>query len=406
MVDSPSTSAGATVAELFGGDSARSSTRYARAPLQRVDAPADQLAATYGASGAEANFIFNNRSSEGAERFSNYLGFANEKKYDFNYRVFPSDLGSDISGHYMIININVQVNSEFEPRTNLNKNSTSAFGPANYTVTNEASRVDQLRGITGAGLFSGVQNNTLPSSLNSFDDIVDATSSLFSDTTINLPRRTRKIKEAIALYMPLPTVYTHTNIYQEVNLTSFGFEALKLGGSFFGKAIASGLTQRLGAAAENNAANKILDAAGNLIKKGSAALGVPINPKVEVLFSGTAQRAFRMEILMAPRNEQESITVKNIIDTFRFHAAPELDNIGPIPIFVPPAEFDITFYHKGKENTKIPRINTCALEQIEVDYAPTGVYSTFANGHPVAIRLSLAFRELEILHKQRVAQGF
>jgi hypothetical protein len=113
-----------------------------------------------------------------------------------------------------------------------------------------------------------------------------------------------------------------------------------------------------------------------------------------------------MEILMAPKNEQESITVKNIIDTFRFHAAPELDNIGPIPIFVPPAEFDITFYHKGKENTKIPRINTCALEQIEVDYAPTGVYSTFANGHPVAIRLSLAWRELEILHKERVAQGF
>jgi len=114
-----------------------------------------------------------------------------------------------------------------------------------------------------------------------------------------------------------------------------------------------------------------------------------------------------MEILMAPKNKMESDTVKNIIDTLRFHAAPELDTmIGFIPTFIPPAEFDITFFHKGKENTKIPRINTCALEQIEVDYAPTGVYSTFANGHPVAIRLSLAWRELEILHKQRVTQGF
>jgi hypothetical protein len=404
MVDSPGTSVGAAVKELFGGEAARSSATYALPPLQRVNSPADDLAAIYRNRGVLDDIAASVRSSEAAERFSRYLGFANEKKYDFNYRVFPSELGSDISGHYMIININVQVNSGGEARTKIPM--PNQFRPANYNLTDEASRVDQLRGITGTGLFSGVQNNTLPSNLNSFDDIVDATSSLFSDTTINLPRRTRKIKESIALYMPLPTVYTHTNVYQEVNLTSFGFEALKLGGSFFGKAIASGLTQRLSAAAENNIANRVLDTAGNLIKKGSAALGVPINPKVEVLFSGTAQRAFRMEILMAPRNEQESITVKNIIDTFRFHAAPELDNIGPIPIFVPPAEFDITFYHKGKENTKIPRINTCALEQIEVDYAPTGVYSTFANGHPVAIRLSLAFRELEILHKQRVTQGF
>jgi hypothetical protein len=109
---------------------------------------------------------------------------------------------------------------------------------------------------------------------------------------------------------------------------------------------------------------------------------------------------------MAPKNENESLTIKNIIDTMRYHSAPEISNVGIIPTFIAPAEFDITFYHKGKQNNNIPRINTCALEQIEVDYAPTGVYSTFSNGHAVAIRLSLAFRELEILHKQRVSQGF
>jgi len=404
MPISPGSSVGTIVGELLGGDSAGRTTKYARAPLQRIDSPADQLAAQYNNRGASDSLAESARTSEAAARFSSYLGFANEKKYDFNYRVFPSDLGSDINSHYMIININVQVNDKFEARTKIPL--PNEFGPANYNLTDEASRVDQLRGITGAGLFS-VGNNTLQGNIpTSFSEVVDAGVSLFSDTTINLPRRTRKIKEAIALYMPLPTVYTHTNTYQDVSLTAFGFEALKLGGSFFGKSIASGLTQTLQAAVNNNIANRVLDAAGNLLRKGSAAAGVPINPKIEVLFSHTAQRAFRMEILMAPRNEQESITVKNIIDTMRFHAAPELDSLGPIPIFVPPAEFDIKFYHKGKENTKIPRINTCALEQIEVDYAPTGVYSTFANGHPVAIRLSLAFRELEILHKQRVTQGF
>lgn len=396
MVDSPGTSAGAAVAELFGGDSAQSSARYARAPLQRVDSPADQLAAVYGNQSALDRLTTFSQSTEAAARFSNYLGFANEKKYDFNYRVFPSDLGSDISNHYMIININVQVNSGGEARTNLFKNSTSTFGPANFNVTDEPSRVDQLRGITGTSIIPG-----------SFSDVGDTIYNIVTDpNAVNLPRRTRKIKEAIALYMPLPTVYTHTNVYEEVSLTAFGAQALKLGASAFGKILASGLTQTLGAAVLNNAGGRVFDAASNILRKGATAAGVPINPKIEVLFSHTTQRAFRMEILMAPKNEQESITVKNIIDTFRFHAAPELDNLGPIPIFIPPAEFDITFYHKGKENTKIPRINTCALEQIEVDYAPTGVYSTFANGHPVAIRLSLAWRELEILHKERVAQGF
>jgi hypothetical protein len=46
------------------------------------------------------------------------------------------------------------------------------------------------------------------------------------------------------------------------------------------------------------------------------------------------------------------------------------------------------------------------LERVEVDYAPTGTYATFRNGHPVAVRLSLGFRELEPVHKQRVLQGF
>ena len=54
----------------------------------------------------------------------------------------------------------------------------------------------------------------------------------------------------------------------------------------------------------------------------------------------------------------------------------------------------------------IIRINTCVLERCEVDYAPSGVYSTFTNGHPVAVRLSLGFREIEPVHKKRILQGF
>ena len=62
---------------------------------------------------------------------------------------------------------------------------------------------------------------------------------------------------------------------------------------------------------------------------------------------------------MAPRNEQESLSMRNIIKTLRFHGAPELNFAGTF--WIPPAEFDISFFHNGRENRNIPRINTCVL---------------------------------------------
>jgi hypothetical protein len=273
------------------------------------------------------------------------------------------------------------------------------FGPANFSVTGEYSKVDQLRFGNDVPGIGGL-----------------ASQALQDFSKFNLPRGTRRIKESIALYIPIPTVYTHTNTYEEISLTAFGAQALKLGVTTLGTGIGSAITRRLTDAGGRGAA-RVFDAAGNLIRQGAQLAGTPINPKIEVLFSHTTQRAFKMEILMAPKNENESLTIKNIIDTMRYHAAPEISGLAltgdfgalgsiTLPTFIAPSEFDITFYHKGKQNTNIPKINTCVLDQIEVDYAPTGVYSTFSNGHSVAIRLSLSFRELEILHKQRVAQGY
>lgn len=366
-------------------------------PPATYNTPASQLDTFYASETGGSDYTAT--SEPAISNFSKYLGFTNQGQYDFNYRSFPDDLGSDINSHYMIININVQVNASGDARTNLNQN---GFGPATFTPTGQYSQVDQLRGVTTN--FAG--------SLSSFDSAYSTLSGLYNSAMnggvngINIPRNTRTIKEAIALYMPMPTVYTHTNVYEEVSLTAFGAQALKLGVSAVGKGLAALITRQLDSAASRGA-SRVIDAAGNMIRQGAAVMGHPINPKIEVLFSHTPQRAFRLEILMAPKNQKESETVKNIIDTMRFHSAPEIDSIGGIiPTFIPPAEFDISFYHKGLPNTKIPKINTCALEQIEIDYAPTGVYSTFSNGHPVAIRMSLAFRELEILHKQRVVQGY
>jgi hypothetical protein len=75
---------------------------------------------------------------------------------------------------------------------------------------------------------------------------------------------------------------------------------------------------------------------------------------------------------------------------------------------IPPSEFDISFYYNGELNPNIPKISTCVMESMDVDYAPNG-FSAYEvpgesakmgrTGMPVAIRMSLQFKETEIMTK-------
>ena len=75
-----------------------------------------------------------------------------------------------------------------------------------------------------------------------------------------------------------------------------------------------------------------------------------------------------------------------------------------------PSEFKINFYSKiggdYRENTMIPRIARGVIDRIDVDYAPQGQFSTFSNGHPVASMLTFTFREMRIIGKDNVLQGY
>jgi hypothetical protein len=293
----------------------------------------------------------------------------NQSEYNFQYLVFPNDLGLDSQSHYMIININVP--------TQLLSGGAAAgnyIDQFNLIEPIKRSKVDQLRGFSGLFPISGGgTSGTAPAAA--------------------IPRQTRRIKQSIALFMPTPLVYNSQNIYEEISLTALAGKLGVLG------ARALGINKII--------PKEIRNAAGEVLSTAATVLQSPINPMIEILYTNTPVRQFTFELLMAPRNEKESITIKNIVKTLRFHAAPEINTKTLGLTWIPPAEFDITFYNKGVENMNILRVNTCVLERVEVDYAPTGgVYSTFRNGHPVAVRLSLGFRELEPLHKLRILQGF
>ena len=98
--------------------------------------------------------------------------------------------------------------------------------------------------------------------------------------------------------------------------------------------------------------------------------------------------------------------MKNIIKKLRMFAAPKLNNTSGGLLFNTPAEWEIKFYNKGQENLNIPKIRRCVLTGIFVDYTPQGEWSTFRNGHPVTAKLGLSFKEMEIIHRELIENGW
>jgi hypothetical protein len=323
-----------------------------------------------------------------------------QSSYNFNYRSFPSDLGSSYSKDYMIININVPVAGKVPGGVR-----DSEFVGPNFrtTLTGADSTVDNLRnsGIVGApGAISAPRGATLGGAVGQVITV--------SAGPGFLPRSTKRIEESIALFMPPGgLVYNYQNKYEEISMTAIGGKILS-----GGAAVAAGAARAITGGSLNRATEiarsvyGITDTAGRIVSQAAILGGFPINPRVEVLFSHNDLRQFRFDFLMSPRNEKESQTIEEIVKTLRFHSVPELSAATGGFTYIPPAEFDISFYHNGKENTKIPRINTCVLTVIEVQYDPTdGIFSTFRDGSPVAVRMTLGFQEVEPLHKARILQG-
>jgi hypothetical protein len=111
-----------------------------------------------------------------------------------------------------------------------------------------------------------------------------------------------------------------------------------------------------------------------------------------------------MEYQFAPRSIDESNNVKNIIQAFKYHMHPEYKDANNF-LFLYPSEFDIEYFHGGVENLNIHRHTSCVLTEMNVNYTPNGNFSTFIEGRPTQINVSLTFKELTVLTKELVAEG-
>lgn len=228
---------------------------------------------------------------------------------------------------------------------------------------------------------------------------------------IDLTRKTRRAASYISLYMPDTINVTVVNDYDQLSLTQALGKA-GLAAQAGGELVAGELKAAGGGAGPGTAeiGGFLAEKTGNFGSGITDVLlfsaGYAQNPQIELLFKSIQNREFLFDFKLVPKTEDEAKTVVNILRAFRFHAAPEIPSTGGGRYFVPPDEFDIEFMYGSGPNPHLPKLSTCVLQGIDINYASAGQWTTFRDGMPVEISLQLRFKEIEIMHKGLITKGY
>lgn len=132
-----------------------------------------------------------------------------------------------------------------------------------------------------------------------------------------------------------------------------------------------------------------------------------LNPYVEVIFNGVTNRTFTFTFKFIPRSQEEQVAIKKIVDTLKFHRAPEKKISGVNSIWRFPSTFDISFLNKqGQENKWLFKISTCALTNLDIQQGSDNHFASFEDGSPFSTTVTMSFTEMEVLTKERHLQGY
>ena len=203
---------------------------------------------------------------------------------------------------------------------------------------------------------------------------------------------TYRITDTIALHMDGPPVVKYGVKYANADLGSLagalGGDAM---GLFNGEYAAAGLL---------NIAN-IPSALGgtnvkNLINAGK---GITLNPFKEVIFEAVDFRTFQFKYKFMPKSKNESDQVRRIINLFKFHMYPEMSTNKMF--FINPSEFQIAYRYQGADNPYLHKFAACVLTDMDIAYGAEQ-FSSFSDGAPTEINMSLTFQEKETLTKEMI----
>ena len=341
-------------------------------------------------------------------------------KYNIEQHSYPEDImTNNYGGNYVIFYINVAVDSKLlkgpgaaetvadfptrdrGPMIAMNEklydDPTSGKSKAAFTGLNAAGQV--IEGAAAGGLLAGKAGAVGGAALNAAPAAIGVGAAATQAASVT--RAQKRLKTAIALHIPNQLNIRYGVSYGEED--TFSYQAAAAGAEAIINSLKGGGAKNLG-----NDAAAIVGAMGLKSDKqgaaASAAFGLASNPKKEQVFKNVDFRTFQFDYQFFPRNSAEAANVMRIIQQFKYHMHPEFKDANEF-LYVYPSEFDITYYQYGRENEKLHRHTSCVLTEMNVNYTPNGQFNSFEDGMPTQINITLSFRELALLTKDKIKDG-
>ena len=230
---------------------------------------------------------------------------------------------------------------------------------------------------------------------------------------------TRRLDTAIALYMPAQVQVTYGSKFNDTEISPFAAAA---GEAFTDVMAGAGLSDTYDKVVGNLAEGfqkkaflstmSILDSLGVSGARESIeiASGEIIADRMELAFKGVDRRAFQYTFKMIPRNSREAEEIRKIVFAFKANMLPEIIKGRERDTMNVPNTFNIQYMYRGKENDYLHRVSECFLENVQVTYGGDR-YKTFEphaddGAPPVETSITLAFKEIEIITRERIFEGY
>ena len=346
---------------------------------------------------------------------------------------FPLDVAGDPGignhGHYIIFFVNEQQGSELR--------FTDRVKDGKLTLAKEKRKRNILEKIKDEK--GNAVNNTQDQLVNT------GTNSVGKDTTVGLKNAkgektedekiaeivdkaqyvkvkrppTKRLDTAIAMYMPAQVQVTYGTKYNDTEISPFAAAAGEaITNAMGGMGLSDNYNQVVGKISEGLKKKGVLMGLSVLDGIGISgarealeiASGEIIADRMELAFKGVDRRSFQYTFKMIPRNSREADEIRKIVFAFKSNMLPELIGGKDRDTMRVPNTFNIQYMYQGKENDFIHRVSECFLENVQVSYGGDR-YKTFephddSGAPPVETSITLAFKEIEIMTKERIFEGY
>jgi len=218
---------------------------------------------------------------------------------------------------------------------------------------------------------------------------------------------------AISIYTPKNISVSHKADYTDDALSPVGFSlanVMETGGKVKNadgfingiKSLGGGVGQQL---------QGFFAGAGRLAGTGGAqqsVTGSVVNQNLsEVIFTGLGFRQFSFDFSFMPSNVDEAQTVDDIINMFTYYMLPRRKGNNALTYEIP-AEFNLKYMYRGKENKYIHPALTLVLENVDIKYGGEKFATFRGNQHgaqPIKTDVTLQFKEVEVADRSTLFGG-